>query len=243
MPKTKLKKSRLQDDHEETEEERKAREAREGNLQEEETEEERIAREAREKEEEDSKLTARLTRMEEDLISVKSDLLRAIEENEGLRAKLSNAKVDKNKEAAMIENKRLREDIFAFKIRAVVEHGLRTATLKAAWCENYAGNGPVDTTGTLQWLKSSRFYDPTLSSPRETAFRLLKFTAEKGDVLYKVNQTFRSGQPLAGSGELTLSEDDRKNIRKRGMSPEKVIAGAKAQNFADYKELTAGEEK
>ena len=116
----------------------------------------------------------------------------------------------------------------------------RNATLKAVWCETYAGNGPVDTTGTLTWLRSSRF--GKASQTDEGAFKLLRFTAEEGPALYKVGQTFRSGSP-AGDGELKLTQEERRSIRKRGQDPEKVIAGAPARNYTEFKELTAKEEK
>lgn len=188
----------------------------------------------------DDAAVATLKAKEEEIIGLKAETLRLKEQIESLEARLANAGADKDKEAALIENHNLKRDLFAMKVRAVVDAGLKTGTLKASWCDGFAGKGAVDYDGTLRWLKASRFYDATLADPEDQAFRILKFTAENNPPLYKVGQTFKSGAP-ATNGEPTLSNEDRAEIRKLGIDPDAVVVGMKSTDFASFKELNSKE--
>lgn len=178
-------------------------------------------------------------RIEDELVvPIKAENLRLKGEIESLQGQLANAKVDVDKEALAVENINLRRDLFAMKIRAVVDQGLKSGTLKASWCDGYAGKGAVDYDATMRWLKASRFYDAAVSEPETAAFRILKFTAENNPPLYKMEQRFTSGTP-SGAQSLTLSQEQQDGIRKLGLDPERIAAMTDHTDFTEWKRLKA----
>lgn len=185
---------------------------------------------------------AALKAKEQEIIDAKAETLRLKEQVETLQGQLANASVDKDKEALAIENVNLKHRCFAQDVRAIVNFGLRGGTLKAAWCDGFAGKGPVDYDGTIRWLKASRFYDKTSPNPEDFAFRALRLQAESGDPLYRVGQSFRTAA-AASQGEVTLSQEERERMNRSGIDPDKVIAGMKAKEGGREAYLAAVESK
>jgi len=183
-----------------------------------------------------------LKQKDEELIKLKGENLELKESVEDLQARLANAKVDEDKEKLAIENVRFRKELFAMKLRALVTHGLQSGTLRAAWCDGYAGKGPVDYDGTVRWLKASKFYDNTIANSEDEAFRVLKWAVENNPPMYKVGASFASGMPAERKG-LTLTQEDKKDITDLGHKPDEVVAAREATSYSDYvKRVAAGKE-
>lgn len=167
-------------------------------------------------------MTAQLTAKEDEIVRLKA-------ENLELKEKLENATIDEEKHELALRVAKLERKTLAQDVREIVLKMLREGTIKPTKVDGYARNGDD---GTLSWFKASIF---------KGDMSLLKFAADNNPPLFKIGQTFKSGAP-SDTQEATLTNDDREVIRKLGMTPEAVVAGMKARDFEEFKQLTPKKE-
>lgn len=181
-----------------------------------------------------------------DEIALKAENLRLREENETLQARLANASIDKDKEAALVENHNLRRKSFAQDVRALVQHGLNAAhTLRVAWCDGAMGKSVLDFEGTIKWLKASpKFgFDGSLPEQQglEQALRNLRFVVENGPVQFTVGKSMSSGAPQGAT--VALSQEDKDLVKRVGSNPERIAAMTDETTYKEWlalKEQTEG---
>lgn len=164
---------------------------------------------------------AQLKEQENTIIGLKAEKLRLEEEIETLKEQIANAKVDQDKEAALVENVNLKHKDFLRDVRAIVEYGLNHGTLLAGECEGYAGSGPLDFAATERWLKRSKFYDATAPNPLESAFRIVNHIALKTKPRVNIGARYGSGAPK-DERQPAMTQEEQESVRKLGLNPEMV---------------------
>ncbi len=157
-------------------------------------------------------------------------------ENKRLQAKNANLLADlKRREenpsltAALAKLKSADRQIRAGTIRRLVAEGVSDGKFNIAQVgEPREGWNNRSDELVLEWFTSSMF---------KGSVDRLEFALESFD-RKQVNQRFRTGSP-GDSSEPVLTEGDRTELRKQGIDPAAVIAGMKARNLTEFKELTA----
>ncbi len=207
-------------------------------------EEEKIAAAKLAEEEEKDRIAAEGDKPDEEKTALRAKNMRLEEENDELKKKLANSSADTDKDELAAKNLNLEAKVFGMETRTLVKKGLKEGTLKAAWCEGFAGKDSVDYPGTRKWLIASRFYDPTAPDPEDAAFRVLRFAVEHNPVQQEMQARFRSGGPSDtrnGGDNATLSEEEKAYVRKTGVNAENVENMTDETTYADREDFKVRE--
>lgn len=183
----------------------------------------------------DKETATKLKEQEDKIIELKAADLRKTKEIEALREQLANS-ADKDKDAALIENKNLKRDAFLRDVRTVVEYGLHKGTLLASEVDGYAGAHPLDLRATERWLKASEFYDESMPDPEMFAFNTIKHLATKTKPRVTIGTRYNSGRPKDDE-TITLSEDEKQRLREQGYDPERIAHMKDDTSYAEWSRL------
>lgn len=167
----------------------------------------------------------------ESLVETKSrEVTELRAKNENLEREVKTLQKNPDVEQAKLRIASLERVNKAEKIRRLVGQGVNEGRFNLALVgEASEGWNNQSDEVVLTWFKTSEFKD----SMDRLEFALK--TLERKPV----NQKFTSGRPDIGSGEPVLTDEQRTYLRKRGIDPDVVLAGMKAQNAQEFKQLTA----
>lgn len=137
---------------------------------------------------------------------------------------------------------RLKTVVFATQVRSLVAHGLNEGRFLPVWTKGYEGKNTLDHDGTLNWLRSSRFYDANSQDADASAFQFLKAASEMFPVQLNLNKQYPSGTPLPMQ-TLQMNEDEKKLCLRMGTTPEQIAALDNVVSFETWRTASVGQEK
>lgn len=175
----------------------------------------------------EAKHAADIKTKDDEIVGLKAQVMNLTEQIETLQKQIETVGTDPEKDDLKLRMATLERINQSNEIRQLVASGLKRGVLKAAWVQGYEGNGKGHE-GTLSWFKASRF---------DGDLKLLKYQVEKAEPFIRLDQSYRSGLPPAGTEE-KLTEEDRTFVRSLGIDPDLFPTLMKARDLGDFKELT-----